>query len=67
MIYVDSVEKRATKGTTYPDCFRGTNISRTKFVCAASVASAIYGAPLWGLTTFLYLKSWDRLSDPGRC
>ncbi|KAI0815684.1 general substrate transporter [Xylaria sp. FL0064] len=57
MIYVDSVEKRATKGTTYLDCFRGTNIRRTELVCAASIASAIYGAPLRGLTTSLYLKA----------
>ncbi|KAI0430976.1 sugar transporter-domain-containing protein [Xylaria sp. FL1042] len=57
MIYVDSVEKRATKGATYLDCFRGTNIRRTELVCAASVTGAICSAPLGGLTTSLYSKA----------
>ncbi|KAI1357750.1 general substrate transporter [Xylaria arbuscula] len=57
MVYVDSLEKAATKGTTYLDCFRGTNGRRTELACIAWVADAICGAVLGGLTVSLYSKA----------
>ncbi|KAI3327088.1 hypothetical protein HD806DRAFT_485956 [Xylariaceae sp. AK1471] len=49
MVYVDETEKRLSKGTTYPDCFRGINLRRTEIVCILWLAYAMSGAVLGGL------------------
>jgi len=50
MVYINEVEKKATKGASYLNCFRGPNLRRTGIVCMVFIANAtshVVSGSLW--------------------
>lgn len=53
--HTDEMEKADCAGTSYWDCFRGTNLRRTEIACMAWMTQNFCGAPFMGFSTY-FLK-----------
>jgi SP family general alpha glucoside:H+ symporter-like MFS transporter len=51
MQHTNELEKSASEGTSYLDCFRGEDLRRTEIVCLTWVVQALCGS------TFMYVES----------
>ena len=54
MIHTNELEKEITEGTTYLDCFRGTDLRRTEIVCLTWAAQNLCGAGIMSYSTYFY-------------
>lgn len=63
MIYTDEMEKQTTEGTSYKDCFKGTNKRRTEITCMTWLAQTLSGTALGGLSAFFYQQAGISASD----
>ncbi|THZ60499.1 sugar porter family MFS transporter [Aureobasidium pullulans] len=55
MIYTDELEKAHTTGTSYWDCFRGTDRRRTEIVCMVWAVQTLCGASSFtGYSTYFF-------------
>lgn len=50
--HTDKLEKQVTEGTSYLDCFKGTNLRRTEIACCAWVAQVFCGVWFGGNVTY---------------
>lgn len=50
--HTNEMEKAATAGTTYWDCFRNTNLRRTEIVCMAWMTQNFCGSPFMGFSSY---------------
>ncbi|QKX59838.1 uncharacterized protein TRUGW13939_06980 [Talaromyces rugulosus] len=50
----DAIEKELSAGTSYVDCFKGTNLRRTEIACIAWVIQAASGASLMGYSAYFF-------------
>ena len=58
MKYTDNIEKQLNdEGTSYLDCFRGTNLRRTEIAGGVWVAQAFCGGTLMGYANYFYLQA----------
>lgn len=53
IIHTNEVEKVMDAGTSYVDCFRGTNLRRTEIVCMVWMIQTICGSG------FMYVHFWE--------
>jgi SP family general alpha glucoside:H+ symporter-like MFS transporter len=55
--HTNELEKNISEGTSYMDCFRGTDLRRTEIVCCTWVAQTICGTNIMGyLCVFSVLR-----------
>ena len=54
MQQTNEMEKQLCKGTSYLDCFRGTNLRRTEITCLAWVIQAATGANLISQAAYFF-------------
>lgn len=58
--HTDKLEKQMTEGTSYLDCFKGTNLRRTEIACCAWMAQVTCGIWYGGnVTYFLQQAGFD--------
>jgi SP family general alpha glucoside:H+ symporter-like MFS transporter len=57
MAHTNEIEKENSAGTTYWDCFRGTNLRRTEVACLIWAAQNLCGAGLMGYSTVFYQRA----------
>jgi SP family general alpha glucoside:H+ symporter-like MFS transporter len=50
----DAIEKELSAGTSYVDCFKGTNLRRTEIACITWVIQAASGASLMGYSAYFF-------------
>lgn len=54
MVHTIQEEKKAAVGTSYMDCFRGSNLRRTEIACVAYGIQALVGSPLQQYTVYFF-------------
>lgn len=58
MTYTSKLEEMSTQGTSYWDCFKGTNLRRTEIVCVyGGVVQTLCGQSLVGLSVYFFTKA----------
>jgi SP family general alpha glucoside:H+ symporter-like MFS transporter len=57
MAKTNEVETLLNKGTSYFDCFRGTNLRRTEIACMAWMTQTLCGSPLTSYATYFYVQA----------
>jgi SP family general alpha glucoside:H+ symporter-like MFS transporter len=53
MEHTNQLERQATEGASYLDCFRGTNLRRTEIVCMVWAIQNLAGNSFTGYTTYV--------------
>ena len=54
MIHTNEIEREMQEGTSYLDCFKGTDARRTEIVSATWVIQAFCGSSFMGFSTYFY-------------
>ena len=54
---VNDFEKALGEGTSYLDCFRGTNLRRTEITCGVWLVQNLCGATFMGYSTYFYRQA----------
>lgn len=54
IVHTNEMEKAVSAGTTYWDCFKGTDLRRTEIVCFVWAVQTLCGASLMGYSTYFY-------------
>jgi SP family general alpha glucoside:H+ symporter-like MFS transporter len=54
MHHTNELEKEAEIGSSYFDCFKGTNFRRTEIACIVWLIQTISGSPLMGTATYFF-------------
>lgn len=57
MIYTNEMEKAASAGTTYKDCFTGTDLRRTEIVCVVWAVQTLCGSTFMGYSSYFYQQA----------
>ncbi|PGH07596.1 hypothetical protein AJ80_07985 [Polytolypa hystricis UAMH7299] len=57
IIYTNEMEKQSNLGTSYLDCFKGTDLRRTEIACLIWAAQSLCGAGLMGYSTVFYQRA----------
>lgn len=57
MIHTNALEKAINEGTSYLDCFRGTNLRRTEIACCTWLTQIFSGVALMGYSTYFYVQA----------
>lgn len=57
MRHTNEVEKFLTSGTSYLDCFRGTDLRRTEIVCMVWATQVLCGGPMTGYATYFFVRA----------
>lgn len=57
MIHTNEMEKQVKVGTSYFDCFKGTELRRTEIVCLVWMIQTLCGSPLMGLSSYFYTQA----------
>jgi MFS transporter, SP family, general alpha glucoside:H+ symporter len=54
MVHTDELEKEMSAGTTYWDCFKGTDLRRTEITCITWAIQPLCGASLMGYSAYFF-------------
>jgi SP family general alpha glucoside:H+ symporter-like MFS transporter len=57
MVHTDELEKAATQGTRYLDCFRGTDLRRTEIAAMTWLTQAWCGSSFMGFSTYFFQQA----------
>ncbi|CAG8090836.1 unnamed protein product [Penicillium salamii] len=57
IVYTNALEKRVETGTSYLDCFKGTDLRRTEIACCVWAAQSLCGSGLMGYSTVFYQRA----------
>ncbi|KAK9320903.1 general substrate transporter [Lipomyces orientalis] len=57
MIHTNEMEKNVSQGTSYLDCFRGTNLRRTEISCLVWAIQVLCGTGLMTYSTYFYKQA----------
>ncbi|SCZ88768.1 BZ3500_MvSof-1268-A1-R1_Chr2-1g04625 [Microbotryum saponariae] len=57
MIFTNEIEKEINAGTTYFDCFKGTNLRRTEIVCMVWMIQTLAGSGFIGYSTVFFERA----------
>lgn len=63
MIYTNAMEEETSKGTSYLDCFRGTDLRRCEIVCMTWIAQTFSGTAIGGLSSYFYVRAGISTED----
>lgn len=62
-MHTNEVERAIDAGTTYFDCFKGTNLRRTEIVCMVWMIQTICGSGFIGYSTVFYEQAGLTVSN----
>lgn len=54
MIHTNEIEKQISAGTSYLDCFKGTDLRRTEIACVTWLIQSCCGSTFMGYSTYFY-------------
>ncbi|KAL1307008.1 hypothetical protein AAFC00_005637 [Neodothiora populina] len=54
MIHTNELEKAASEGTSYLNCFKGVDLRRTEIVCCVWAVQTLCGSTFMGYSTYFY-------------
>ncbi|OBT51580.1 hypothetical protein VE04_07717 [Pseudogymnoascus sp. 24MN13] len=57
MEHTNAMEKAHNAGTSYLDCFKGTNLRRTEIVCFTWAVQTLCGSTFMGFSTYFYRQA----------
>lgn len=57
MVYTNDLEKAAAEGTSYLDCFKGTDLRRTEIVCFVWAIQTLCGSTFMGSSSYFYQQA----------
>ncbi|CAI7664481.1 unnamed protein product [Penicillium glandicola] len=57
IVYTNAMEQRTETGTSYMDCFKGTDLRRTEIACCVWAAQSLCGSGLMGYSTVFYERA----------
>ena len=57
MIHTNELEKEISAGTSYLDCFKGTDLRRTEIVCITWAIQNLCGSAFMGYSTYFYTQA----------
>jgi MFS transporter, SP family, general alpha glucoside:H+ symporter len=57
MVHTNELEKAVSSGTSYMDCFKGTDLRRTEIVCGVWAIQTLCGATFMGYSTYFYQQA----------
>lgn len=57
MIRTNHYETEITQGTSYKDCFRGSNLRRTEICCTVWAIQTLCGSPIMGYATYFFKQA----------
>jgi MFS transporter, SP family, general alpha glucoside:H+ symporter len=57
MVHTNELEKAVSAGTSYRDCFKGTDLRRTEIVCGVWAIQTLCGATFMGYSTYFYQQA----------
>ncbi|KAG2172578.1 hypothetical protein INT44_002593 [Umbelopsis vinacea] len=57
MIHTNEYEKTISEGTSYLDCFKGSNLRRTEICCMAWCIQNLSGSPIASYATYFFLQA----------
>ncbi|KAK7449921.1 hypothetical protein CaCOL14_010142 [Colletotrichum acutatum] len=57
MVHTNELEKAAQSGTSYIDCFKGTDLRRTEIVCVTWAIQTLCGSTFMGYSTYFYQQA----------
>jgi SP family general alpha glucoside:H+ symporter-like MFS transporter len=57
MVHTTRTEAEVTKGASYPDCFKGTNLRRTEIVCVAFAGQILSGSSFSYTPTYFFITA----------
>jgi SP family general alpha glucoside:H+ symporter-like MFS transporter len=57
MEHTNELEKQISSGTSYADCFKGTDLRRTEIVCFTWLVQTICGSTFMGYSTVFYIAA----------
>ncbi|KAF2658296.1 MFS alpha-glucoside transporter-like protein [Lophiostoma macrostomum CBS 122681] len=57
MKHTNELEKSITVGTSYMDCFKGTDLRRTEIVCMTWFTQAFCGSSFMGFSTYFFIQA----------
>lgn len=57
IVYTNAMEQSVETGTSYLDCFKGTDLRRTEIACCVWAAQSLCGAGLMGYSTVFYRRA----------
>ncbi|KXJ91666.1 general alpha-glucoside permease [Microdochium bolleyi] len=57
MIHTNAIEKAAAEGTSYTDCFKGTDLRRTEIVCVVWAIQTLCGSTFMGASSYFYQQA----------
>ena len=57
MIHTNELEKDLDEGTSYWDCFKGTDLRRTEIVCMVFSAQPFCGSAMGGTPTYFFVQA----------
>lgn len=63
MVHTDELEKSRTTGTSYLDCFRGSDLRRTEITVLVWISQALCGGPLIGFATYFFEQAGLQTED----
>lgn len=63
MTHTNEFEKSQSEGTSYWDCFKGTDLRRTEIVCCVWAVQTLCGATFMGYSTYFYQQAGLDVSD----
>ncbi|KAJ5476228.1 Major facilitator superfamily domaingeneral substrate transporter [Penicillium sp. IBT 31633x] len=63
IVYTNAMEQRTETGTSYLDCFKGTDLRRTEIACCVWAAQSLCGAGLMGYSTVFYQRAGLAISQ----
>ncbi|GAB5588886.1 hypothetical protein Unana1_03786 [Umbelopsis nana] len=57
MVHTNQYEKEMNEGTSYLDCFKGSNLRRTEICCMVWSIQNLSGSPIMGYATYFFLQA----------
>ncbi|KAF3195815.1 hypothetical protein TWF225_000192 [Orbilia oligospora] len=63
MVHTTEIEKQATVGATYLDCFRGINLRRTEITCMVWAIQNLSGNSFTGYSTYFFQQAGIKTDD----
>lgn len=57
MVTTNELEKAIEFGTSYWDCFKGTDLRRTEIVCVTWSIQNLCGSAFMGYSTYFYIQA----------
>ncbi|KAJ5779140.1 hypothetical protein N7457_006860 [Penicillium paradoxum] len=57
IVYTNLIEQQTESGTSYLDCFKGTDLRRTEIACCVWAAQSLCGSGLMGYSTVFYRRA----------